>query len=525
MSDLVPPEPASGVPSDARRTSADQLEELRELLFGAERKAICEILLRLSDTRLQIEELTRVLPSAISQCRWQGVQLAEALRPLVQEAIKESAQRNPAFLIDVLAPVLGPAINKLLIRCVAVLLLLNLGLLGALGYLLSRTGHLPPPASVFSPRVTNSVLPAAMVSGGTATGVKTNGFNWRQLESEDYRTYIARLRAIGCPDQTIRDLIIADVDNLLAPRLCAVAPRKQELKYWQTDEKELWDMERRALIRKQRQDLDFEKRDIVWQLMGIDLVAERLKLQGEEDSLTLRLSLVSDEKRSQIRKILDDYGGRELTIRAKETESGLALAGNDQVELRRLSKERDQQIAKVLSPAELEQYELWFSSSAYKVRQALFGMAPTEEEFRAVYDLTKRFDDAWEQEALDPSDEATRQRWGQAKAELDSQISSLMGEARYAEYQRNQDPDFRAIALAVAFYNLPQHTAEEVYATKGVIQAERARILASDRFTLEQKMTRLKEMADETERTVRALLGEQALSYYKRHGQGAWMQK
>jgi hypothetical protein len=43
-------------------------------------------------------------------------------------------------------------------------------------------------------------------------------FQWKQLESSDYRTYIANLRAIGCPRQTIRDIITADVDSLYAPR-------------------------------------------------------------------------------------------------------------------------------------------------------------------------------------------------------------------------------------------------------------------------------------------------------------------
>jgi hypothetical protein len=525
MSDSVPVEPTGSVPSDRRRASADQLEELRELLFGAERKALCDILLRFSDTKLQIEELSRVLPSAISQCRWEGDQLANVLLPVVQEAIKQSAERNPGFLVDVLVPVLRPAINKWLVRCVALLLLVNLGLLVALGYLLSRSGHQPPPASLSSPRITNSLRPTALVATGAAMGVQTNGFDWRQLESEDYRTYIARLRAIGCPDRTIRDLIIADVDSLLAPRLRTAAPRQKELKYWQTDEKELWDMERRALIRRQRQDIDFEKRDIVWQLMGIDLVAERLKLQGEEDSLALRLSSLSDENRKQIRKLLDTYGEQELSIREKETRSGTALTENDQAELRRLFRERDQQIAKVLSPAEFEQYQLWYSPAAYKVRQALFGMEPNEQEFRAVYELTKTFDDTWEQEPLDPSDAAARQGWAQAKAELDSQIKSLLGETRYAEYQRNQDPDFRALTLAVARYNLPQNTAQQVYEAKSVIQAERMELLASDQFTPEQKTTLLKEVANETERTVRGLLGEPALSYYRRQGQGTWISK
>src|SRR6185295_13015383 len=49
--------------------------------------------------------------------------------------------------------------------------------------------------------------------------VRTNAFEWRQLESEDYRTYINRLRSIGCPEETIRDIVIADLEKLMAPEI------------------------------------------------------------------------------------------------------------------------------------------------------------------------------------------------------------------------------------------------------------------------------------------------------------------
>jgi hypothetical protein len=44
------------------------------------------------------------------------------------------------------------------------------------------------------------------------------GFSWRSIESADYKEYIANLRAIECPEQTIRDIIIADVNKLYGPR-------------------------------------------------------------------------------------------------------------------------------------------------------------------------------------------------------------------------------------------------------------------------------------------------------------------
>jgi hypothetical protein len=42
--------------------------------------------------------------------------------------------------------------------------------------------------------------------------------HWNQIESSDYPTYVANLRSIGCPEQTIRDIITADVHATFAPR-------------------------------------------------------------------------------------------------------------------------------------------------------------------------------------------------------------------------------------------------------------------------------------------------------------------
>ena len=39
------------------------------------------------------------------------------------------------------------------------------------------------------------------------------------MESEDYSTYIANLRGIGCPEQTIRDLITAELNQTYAEKL------------------------------------------------------------------------------------------------------------------------------------------------------------------------------------------------------------------------------------------------------------------------------------------------------------------
>ena len=43
-------------------------------------------------------------------------------------------------------------------------------------------------------------------------------FRWSQIESSDYRIYIANLRRVGCPERTVRDIIKADVESLYTAR-------------------------------------------------------------------------------------------------------------------------------------------------------------------------------------------------------------------------------------------------------------------------------------------------------------------
>lgn len=102
----------------------------------------------------------------------------------------------------------------------ALSLFLNCALAGALCYLLlservkseARSGDFPgiQPAAPFLPRP--EPPPGA--------------FSWAQIESADYRTYIANLRAIGCPEQTIRDIISADVHELYAAKIQNRAERR-----------------------------------------------------------------------------------------------------------------------------------------------------------------------------------------------------------------------------------------------------------------------------------------------------------
>src|SRR6266542_866720 len=83
-------------------------------------------------------------------------------------------------------------------------------------------------ASKANPRIVRTLNPVAITSAPTFRIAKTNvliraepGFSWRDIESPDYPMYVLNLRSIGCPETTVRDIIVADVSQLYARKRAA----------------------------------------------------------------------------------------------------------------------------------------------------------------------------------------------------------------------------------------------------------------------------------------------------------------
>src|SRR5436309_14949951 len=88
-------------------------------------------------------------------------------------------------------------------------------------------------------------------------------FRWDDVESEDYPTYIKNLREIGCPEPTIRDIIVAEVNQLFAKRQATevLAPEHQ---WWRSDPDP--DVEQAAAEKLQA--LETERHELLTSLLG-----------------------------------------------------------------------------------------------------------------------------------------------------------------------------------------------------------------------------------------------------------------
>src|SRR5262245_2896137 len=228
-----------------------------------------------------------------------------------------------------------------------ILLMINLGLVVALIYFIKTR----PATSAPETAPTEALAPPVVIEHTNVEVLTvTNQVKWQQLESEDYRAYIARLRSIGCPEQTIRDIIIADLDQLLAPRYLSIYGRRQDLKYWQSEEEELANnFDHREWLRQEKQ-IDREKREVILELMEMDLVRERLKQRGYEDYYERRLGFLPDDKRSQVRRVLEKFADQEQELRGREEDEN--LSAEEKAQLKALRGQRQAELAAVLSPTE-----------------------------------------------------------------------------------------------------------------------------------------------------------------------------
>jgi hypothetical protein len=76
------------------------------------------------------------------------------------------------------------------------------------------TGHQARPVTAPVAEISKTTPSAAPSVAANPPSAEPKPFRWRQLESADYRVYVSNLRAIGCPEQTVRDIICADVDSM-----------------------------------------------------------------------------------------------------------------------------------------------------------------------------------------------------------------------------------------------------------------------------------------------------------------------
>jgi LysM repeat protein len=343
-----------------------------------------------------------------------------------------------------------------------------------------------------SKSASNPAQDSAGSGGRTNVVVRRQFFSWHEVESPDYPTYIANLRAINCPEQTIRDIIIADVNALYAKKR-ATELVTSEQQWWRTEP----DTNVVQAAAEKIRGLEEERRGLLARLLGPTWEAgDMVNLpRPSQPGVMLDgpvLGTLPSETKQAIQDVSVRSQGRLDAYLAAQRGEG---KDPDPVELAKLRQQTRLDLQRILNPAQLEEFLLRYSQDATNLR-ADFGQLrffnPSADEFRAVFRASDTLDQQIQMlaNASDPNSVAQRKA---LEDQRENAIKVALGSKRYEEYRMLQDPLYRE-AVAIAQQAGTPEAAKAIYAVNLTAASDQERIRADPTLTAEQKAIELKKL-------------------------------
>jgi hypothetical protein len=378
---------------------------------------------------------------------------------------------------------------------------LNVALLGTIAVGLAES---PSPAD--APKSAAAVAAPETPSG---PGVETWGTLGMDADPAAVRD---RLRAEGFPGTLVRAILSAQISAKYAAQRKAIEGA-EELPYWKARQP---DPKISAALRELARAERKEMRD----LLGPDpynFAAENYKRQ---------IPSLATEKAEELASIAARYSDKRQDLYSSGTFDGPKLA--------ELDKAMHAEFAAVLTPQEMEDFDLRMSRTAQQLQNGLTAFNPTEAEYRALYKLQAAFDAQYSPlyGAVQGEDARTRM---QARNQLQEDIKATLGPDRYADYERATDYNYRQAAQLVARLNMPPETANDLYAIqKEYTQKQRdvmqsmQRTRPANREEAQQRMQAMQEqftaLQQEATARISTVFGNNAdaLDAYKTYG-GQWI--
>lgn len=387
---------------------------------------------------------------------------------------------------------------------------LNLVLAGYLAYALTqaaaRKNDVKTASPPSSPSDTNVVEAVGHMPNLPAKTSSPEKITWASLASPDLRAYAGNLRRFGCPEQTIQEIMLAEVNRRYSGQERALKIRPDDLAPWEG----LSSRDRRAAESKLRQLLE-EKRSLLKELTGVDTGIDMpSRLAGRDvPKFESAFSSLPESKRDPVRAIQENYWAQSDDI--KQRTIGF-LEPEDRDEFVRIKTERREALAKILTPQELLDYELKTSETAPSLRSRFDGFNVTDEEFGKIFSYMQPLDEQYSlsRRNPDPVNQEFTEARNQAEKSLQDYIHQVLGDDRYAEFQRTRDPVYRTLSQVGSEAGAPQESILQAYQTQQQIQAEAKRVLQDPNLTQEQRMQTLQEMRVQAEQKIQQIFGDKA---------------
>ena len=338
------------------------------------------------------------------------------------------------------------------------------------------------------------------------------GFQWSLVESPDLPIYIANLQFIGCPPETIHDLIKPEHDDQFAARMENLfAPFAT--RFWELLLKGEKNLEKE--YGQPIEALDEEKK-VSWKKLE-SLIGYQPPAKSRPSRNLQRLAdFLPAEKQKQFAALNAQFAALAADL-TKPTDGPIPAD-----RLKRLKALRDQRaeaIQNLLTPAEFAEYQVRTSAHAHWAERVL-GFEPKPEEFAAVARLKQKLDTEFPAPKADDPD--AKELKAQRQVAEDLRLLTLLGPQRFAEYQRGLDAGYQAAVKVATYYDLPPERATQVYDIKRATEEHLRAIRTDASLSEEEKAAALVLAGQDVSASLQKLLGEKAFKTYAQHD-GGWL--
>jgi hypothetical protein len=338
--------------------------------------------------------------------------------------------------------------------------------------------------------------------------VRHENFTWDQIESTNYITFIKNLHAVGCPEQTIRDIIVSEVDQLYAHR------RLDEVDYpnyqWWRSVPDAATVQAAAA---KLEALETERRGVLTSLLGPGWDAQANELIAANGGITLTGPILGDLAPELKDAVYAIAARAQLKIEAYQAAQRDQNKPIDPMEMVRLREEPLMQLVSVLNPAQYEEYALRYSPSAQQLREQMRPISLTQDQFRDLFNAVNSIN-GQPVFYYTGSDTILLGQQQQLRAQSDAIIKATLGDQLYAAYQLNQDPLYRSSKAMAEQLGVPETSVMSVYEINRATQAELDRIRNDNSMTSDEKVEAMAQTQVEQQQSLQQLLGPEAFQVW-----------
>jgi len=347
---------------------------------------------------------------------------------------------------------------------------------------------------------------------------------WNDIQTLELKELIRRLRNVGCPEETVRDMIVAEVNRRYAARTRELWPERYEQinEFWRVEKQDPARQRKNRELWRRERELQREKSALLVELLGVDPEKELRREEGFDEPMDWnerQIAFLPESKREAVARYLEEFNERSQEM--QERNHGIWDA-QARAEQKQLEAEKLAGLAQSLTPAELREYELRQSQLANQLSHDLQTLSLDRNQYEALFDIRKKYGDSIYNYSDMVDTKEGRNQVESTKQAMKQEIVAALGEDFTKQYERSQDYSYQQLARLVKKNDLPTGTAGQIYDYKAAAEASAKQLLENRDLSVDARKTALQQIRAETENALKQALGEKTYQSYLKNG-GWWI--